>query len=778
VGERTDFFISHAGADRAWAEWVAWQLTDAGYTVELDAWDWAAGQNFVIAMSDALVRCERVLALFSAAYFERPRYTTEEWSAALTKRDRIVPVRVEDVPEEAVPPVLQTLIYADVFGMDPAEARRALLDAVAGPRRPDGEPVFPGRGASGGLSRMGGSGPRLPGSLPRVWNVPARNLGFTGRDEMLVAIRERLAAGGRAVVQALQGMGGVGKTQLAIEYAHRFAGAYELAWWIDAEQGSLIGDQFAALGAELTCVPAGASAQTVRSEVLRDLRERDRWLLVFDNAESAEDVMAWLPGGGGHVLITSREHGWTEVAAPVEVDVLARAESVALLRDRVSGLAEDDADRLADELGDLPLAIAQAAGYLAGTGISTAEYLDLLHTRAGQILGLGRPVSYPMSLAAATQLAADKLARDDPAAAELANLCAFLAPEPIPEDLFTGAADKLAGPLATRAGDPFAWRETIAALTRQSLARIDHRGLQFHRLTQAILRDRLPPEAATAARACAETILAAGKPDDPPDPVTWPKWAMRMPHLLGADLGVTDNEALRRMACSACWYLLSRGDSQGAYDLASALYRQWPGKLGRDHPEVLVIAHDLAWALQNLGHDAEARELDKENLARQRRLHGPDHQNTLAAATSLAVDLIALGELQAAWELAEDTLARCRRVLGVDHPDTLSSANNVATGLRELGKLQEARQMDEDTLVRRRQLMGDDHPNTLNSATNLANDLRMLGKAQEARELDEDTLARRRRVLGEDHPDTRASAENVAEDLRLLGEAGVTEGDS
>jgi TIR domain/Tetratricopeptide repeat/NB-ARC domain len=777
VGERTDFFISHAGADRAWAEWVAWQLTDAGYTVELDTWDWSPGQNFVTAMSDALARCERVLALFSAAYFERPRYTTEEWSAALTKRDRIVPVRVEGVPEEAVPPVLQTLIYGDLFGVDAAEARRVLLDAVAGPKRPDGEPVFPGRGASGGLSRMGGSGPRLPGSLPRVWNVPARNLGFTGRDEMLVRIREHLAAGGRAVVQALQGMGGVGKTQLAIEYAHRFAGAYELAWWIDAEQGSLIGDQFAALGAELKCVPAGASAQTVRSEVLRDLRERDRWLLVFDSAESHGDVLPWLPGGGGHVLITSREHGWAEVAAPVEVDVLARTESVALLRDRVSGLSDDDADALAGELGDLPLAVAQAAGYLADTGISAPEYLSLLQTRAGKILDLGRPVSYPMSLAAATQLAADKLAQDDPAAAELANLCAFLAPEPIPEDLFTGAVDKLAEPLAARAADPLAWRQTIAALTRQSLARIDHRGLQLHRLTQTIIRDRLTPEQAAATRACTEAILAAGNPRRSDSPAVWPRWAQLMPHVLAAELGSTDSTGLRWLACYACWYLLARGDGRGAHDLASDLHRQWPGRLGQDHEHPLAVAHYLAWALQILGHYAEARELDADTLARKRRLHGADHRSTLLSATSLAADLTELGETEAARELDEDTLARSRRVLGDDHADTLGSASNLAADLAGLGRAQEARRLNEDTLARRRRVLGHDHPHTLVSASNLAVNLRSLGQVREARELDEDTLARRRRVLGEDHPSTRRSAKNLAEDLRLLREADGAEND-
>ena len=384
-------------------------------------------------------------------------------------------------------------------------------------------------------------------------------------------MREKLLAGDRAVVQALHGMGGVGKTQLAVEYAHRFAAGYDLVWWITAEQAGLIGEQIAVLAGELSCAPPGADLVAVGRSVLTELRGRDRWLLVFDNAEDPEELMPWLPGGAGHVLITSRAHTWAEVAVPVEIDVLARMESVAILRDRVPALSAQDADCVADAVGDLPLAVAQAAGFMADTGMLAKEYAALLAARAREILDQARPASYPQSLAALTQLALDRLRADDPAAAEVAALCAFLAPEPVPVDWFTRAAVGLPAPLAWKAADPVAWRQVLARVGRNGLARIDGDGLRMHRLTQAIVREYLSSGDADSIRAQAEAVVAASHPGDPDDPAAWPGWARLPPHLVTLDLAATSNENLRDLACDAAWYLIRRGDARSGGDLVHAL---------------------------------------------------------------------------------------------------------------------------------------------------------------------------------------------------------------
>jgi NB-ARC domain len=188
-----------------------------------------------------------------------------------------------------------------------------------------------------------------PGARLRAWRAPSRNLNFTGRSELLARVRELLTE--EAV--ALYGMGGVGKTQLALEYAHKFADEYDIAWWVKADQTTLIAEQLVDLAEPLGLPAAGPVAETAAA--VRDaLAARDRWLLVFDNAESPAALSPWLPRGRGYVLITSQKRTWQAIARPVEVREMPRTESVALLRRLAEAIDETNADRLAHELGDLP----------------------------------------------------------------------------------------------------------------------------------------------------------------------------------------------------------------------------------------------------------------------------------------------------------------------------------------------------------------------------------------------------------------------------------------
>ncbi|MGK5532000.1 FxSxx-COOH system tetratricopeptide repeat protein [Streptomyces sp. URMC 129] len=763
-GEPGRVFISYAGVERAWAEWVGRQLEDAGYLVELDAWDWAAGENTVLRMSDALER-GRMLALFSGAYFERERFTTDEWTTIVAIRGKLIPVRLDDAP---APAILRSLHAPSLAGLERHEARRVLLEAVAGPRRPDGEPTFPP--ATGNGQRHGRPGPRLPGSLPPVWNVPRRNTAFTGRDGMLIQVRTALTDRSRVAVTALRGRGGVGKTQLAIEYAHRFAGEYDFAWWVASEAPGLIPGQLAALAAEIGAADADAPVEKALAALGRELRARDRWLLIFDNAEDPAALVPYLPDTTGHVVITSRNPYWTGVARALEVDTLARTESVRLLRDRAPALPHAEADHIAAMVDDLPLALEQAAALLA-EGMTPQEYLTLLDERVDEVLNEGSPHGYPAPLAAQIRLSTQRLAQTNPAALALLRGVALLAPEPFPLHACADEVTENPHPaLAGLLGNPLQTRTLLSALARQGLARVQDGTLQPHRLTQALIRHQLTDdERADAARA-AETLIVAAYPGDPINPATWPRWQAILPHLLAADPAHLTTEAGRDTARSACWYLMERAQPGAALPRLEQLHETWTAQLGPDHEGSLWTAIYLARAHSYTGDLTRARQLGEDTLERRRRVLGEDHPDTLNAANTLANRLAELGETQDARELAEDTLTRQRRVLGEDHPDTLITAHNFAIRLGELGETQAARELGESTLAQRRRVLGHDHPHTLSTAYNLAMDLGELGELQAARALGEDTLAHQRRVLGHDHPHTLNTAHNLAMDLRKLGE--------
>ena len=325
-----------------------------------------------------------------------------------------------------------------------------------------------------------------------ILNLPARNRAFTGRADLLDRLHQQITttpavpaavavtalptdppttvtAQRDAPPQVLHGLGGVGKTQLALEYAHRHASDYPIRWWIPAEQPTAIPAQLVALARQLGIAEHTDQTVTVAA-LLAELGRRVYWLLIFDNAEDPHDLAPFWPStdAGGRVLVTSRNPSWQPLAATLPVDVWPRADAIAFLQRRV-GLDQQDASALAEALGDLPLALEQAAAYLQQAHIPPREYQELLASRARKLFTLGRPATSEQTIATIWSVSLQHVRSQAPVAEELLRLCAFLAPDGIPRDLLQDHPEMLPEPLATAIRDRVEYQQALATLGRYSL---------------------------------------------------------------------------------------------------------------------------------------------------------------------------------------------------------------------------------------------------------------------------------------------------------------------
>ena len=765
-----DIYLSHVPEDQTWADWISAVLTREGFSVSLAGHGALAGGNAKEEAERAVASASRTIAVVSASYLRSPQ-AKGVWNAVSVNDPggisrRLIPVRVGEV-RVTTPFAERTIV--DLTRRDATQATEDLLQALGRQPRPADHPAV----------RVS-SEPRYPRSVPAVWNVPTRNPAFTGRNEALEKLREQLSGSSKVVVLpvALYGLGGVGKTQVALEYAHRYMADYNVVWWVSAEQRDLINPAFADLAAQLGVRGGDSITETAQAarEALRRGEPHTRWLLVFDNADDPRDLESFFPAGGsGHVLVTSRNTAWMRHAEPLEIDVFARAESLDLLRRLVPSMKETDANLVAEALGDLPLAIEQAGAWLAETGVPAATYLQELEQRFAEFLDLQKSASYPVSVAVAWRVSFDRLRQRSPAAARLLELCAFFAPEPISLNLlYSDPMIRALLPYDPRLRERIILGQLIRELARFSLAKVDlgSNTLQVHRLVQAAIRTQVesPGERDKATHAVHE-VLAGTRPrmGDTDDPANWALFDLIWPHLGPSQAHICSDESTRQLLIDRVRYLWKRGEYDAALAFGRQLEEQWLERFDASDTQTLYLRFQLANVLRSQGRYNDARKLDSEVLDIQRKLLTERHPYTLQTAGSLAGDLRGLGRFREALELDRETYGRLKELFGEEHPTTLSSANNLAVDLRLVGDCFSARDLDQDTLVRRQEVLGPDHPYSLHSAACLARDLREAGDYAASIEMLRDILARCTKVLGEDGVDTLRTAKSLAVALRKNG---------
>ncbi|WP_371598563.1 tetratricopeptide repeat protein [Streptomyces sp. NBC_00564] len=613
-----------------------------------------------------------------------------------------------------------------------------------------------------------------PGSA----NLPGSASGvFVGREDELARLRRLLADEGEAAVtqvsgtRAIHGLGGIGKSTLALHYAHLHRHAYTVVWWLNAATTEQIVTGLASLALRL-CPQWAPTAEVPERAAwaILWLQWHPGWLLVFDNVEHPDDLRHYLGTlPDGHHLATSRTGtGWHAIAPTMPLGLLDADAAVSLLCTLALGEGQtpsphqrEEADALAAELGYLPLALEQAGAYLFETGTSLADYRTLL----GQVMDTAvGGIDPERTIARIWRHTLTAVEHRNPQAVTLLDAMAWLAPDDIPRTL-----------LAPLSPDTRTLGEALGVLHSYNMISFsaDRQSVSVHRLVQAVLRHRpaAGPDEHPPGRQDTEHLIRQAVPTQDTNA---PQWERLLPHVIALAVTTPPHSPASIETAYAyhatAQYLYREGRDAHSIPLRTAALVHYEQVLGDTHPHTLTSRNNLALAYSEAGDLTHAVPLLEATVAQDVQVLGDTHPDTLQSRNNLAAAYYAAGDLDRAIPLLEATVAQFEQVLGDTHPNTLQSRNNLASAYESAGDLDRAIPLYEATLTQYEQVLGDTHPNTLHSRNNLAYAYYAAGDLDRAIPLYEATLTQYEQVLGDTHPNTLHSRNSLASAYESAGD--------
>ncbi|HZO73063.1 MAG TPA: FxSxx-COOH system tetratricopeptide repeat protein [Ktedonobacteraceae bacterium] len=633
-------------------------------------------------------------------------------------------------------------------------------------------------------------------ALSPYWYVPfPRNPFFTGREEILEALHAQL--GSHQVVAltqsyALHGLGGIGKTQIALEYAYQHALDYHAVFWIGAETEEQLISSLLHI-AEVLQLPERNNKEQLQviAAVQHWLSTHSQWLVIFDNVEDLDLVPRFLPAvRSGAILITTRSQTLGTLAQGVDLLPMEQEEGMLFLLRRAKVLApaatREEVQRLAmqmpaqyaavaelvNALGGLPLALDQAGAYLEETRCGVPAYLDLFRSRRAALLQQrGEGVrDHPASVSTTFALAIAATTERHRAVGDLLRVCALLQPDAIPEELFRQGAEHLGPELAAVCRDELEWNRLLAVARSYSLLQRqpEERTLSLHRLIQAVLLDTMMEGEQKQWMWKILAALDAVFPEVLADTeyATRKQGERLLSHILACleRIGTTGNSlTVASLALKAAWYLDARGQYAEAELLLLRALHVREQVLGSDHLQVASLLNSLADFLRERGRYEEAEALFQQALCIQEQQLGEAHPHVASSLNNLAILCRERGRYEKAEPLFQRALRIWEQQLGPDHPRVAASLNGLANLFNEQGRYEEAGALYQRALHIREQQLGEAHPHVATSLNGLAVIYYKQGRYEEAEPLFQRALRIWEQQLGEAHPHVAYALTNLAD---------------